>query len=688
MSQKQHGGLGKKQNPPAPNNQPTKKNDSGHSGIWSVVLKNHHVSGSLFIILLSLGLYFNTIWNDYALDDRAVIQDNRFTQQGFAGIPQLLRTFYWQGFWDDNAGLYRPLSMITFAIEWQISPGNPHLSHATNVILYAISGYLLFVVLSLLLAKYNKFLPFLISVLYTAHPIHTEVVANIKSRDEILCFLLFLLTVFFILRYIREKSIPSLIFSVISYFLCLLSKESAVTFLFIFPAVLYFFTEVPFKNYLRILLPFVITLIAYLILRLLILDAITTTKIYTYLDNSLVSAPNIGIRLATSIYILGKYLWLLIIPYPLSYDYSFLEIPFRQWTDYQTAIPLVIYTGAGIFACYNILTGKKDLYSFGIFFYLVTIAIVSNVFFLIGATMAERFLYIPSLGFCMIAGTLILKVFKVPVFVQPNTSITSQVPKNRLLWSLLFVILTIFSYLVINRNKDWENSLILFEKDVAAAPGSSRTHYNFGTVALARYNRNNPDTAANNKALATALAELTQSLAIDPYSPLALMNIANTYYLRGNYPLAIEKATQSLLYNPGDAKAFSVLGNAFYRVRAYPQAVENLQKSIQLKYYTSETYNFLGGAYVGLSNLPDAILAYQKAIELDKTNVELVSNLASVYGMAKDYPQAIYYFKKAIILKPDNPQFYLMISTTFMNMGKQDSALYYADLASKIQTRR
>jgi tetratricopeptide (TPR) repeat protein len=652
------------------------------------LLDNINISGSVFIILLSLSLYANTIWNDYALDDKAVIQANRFTQQGIAGIPTLLRTFYWEGFWNDNAGLYRPLSMITFAIEWQISPDNPHLNHATNVVLYAISGLLLFVVLSLLLSKYHKLLPFLITALYIAHPIHTEVVANIKSRDEILCFLLFLSTVYFLIRYINTQSLRPFIFSVVSYFLCLLSKESAATFLFIFPAILFYFTEIPLKQYLKVLYPHILVLIGYFFLRFIILDSITTLKSYTYLDNSLMAAPTIGVRLATAIYILGKYIWLLIFPYPLSYDYSFLEIPFRKWTDYQTFLPLILYLGAGVYTIQRIFTGKKDLISFGILFFLITLSIVSNIFFLIGATMAERFLYIPSLGFCMIVAVLMLNLFRIPVLVQPGKKEQLSTLPGKMLIGLLLIILTVFSYLVINRNKDWETTQTLFEKDVVAAPGSSRTHYNFGTVALGRYDRNNEDTATNNKTLAIALWELSKSASIDPSHPLTLMNLANAYYMHGDYNLAIENAKECLKFNPDETKAYSVLGNAYYRVKDYPRAIENLQKSIQLKYYTAETYNFLGGAYVGISDLNNAISAYQKAIALDKTNVELITNLASVYGMSKDYQHAIQYFKRAIVLKPGNAQLYYITSTTFLNLGKKDSAAYYFNLGTKIQTRQ
>src|ERR1700733_11899449 len=130
-------------------------------------------------------LYASTIGHDYCLDDVAVIKSNSFTQMGVSGIPTLLRTYYWQGSCNINAGLYRPLSMILFAIEWQFFPNAPHVYHFVNVLLHALIGYLLFSLLTKLFAKTNLVFPFIVTLLFLAHPIHTEVVANIKSADEL-----------------------------------------------------------------------------------------------------------------------------------------------------------------------------------------------------------------------------------------------------------------------------------------------------------------------------------------------------------------------------------------------------------------------------------------------------------------------------------------------------------------------
>jgi len=148
------------------------------------------------IVLFAFILYGNTIPNDYALDDAMVITDNKYTQKGIEGIKNIFLYDSFKGFSETYlngvaGGRYRPLSIATFAFEHQFFGNNPHISHFINVCLYAITCVLLFIILSALLKKFSQSswynsIPFIASVLFLAHPVHTEVVANIQFLDELL----------------------------------------------------------------------------------------------------------------------------------------------------------------------------------------------------------------------------------------------------------------------------------------------------------------------------------------------------------------------------------------------------------------------------------------------------------------------------------------------------------------------
>ena len=133
---------------------------------------------------LALALYANTLQHGWALDDYPTIYGNRLTMSGLRGIPTMLHTGYWYGLDGMNDWLYRPLSLVMFAVEWQVSRGSPAMGHYVNVALYALTACALYRFLRELFDTYHVAVPLAITVLWIAHPLHTEVVANIKNREN------------------------------------------------------------------------------------------------------------------------------------------------------------------------------------------------------------------------------------------------------------------------------------------------------------------------------------------------------------------------------------------------------------------------------------------------------------------------------------------------------------------------
>ncbi|MEZ5054780.1 MAG: hypothetical protein R2807_08505 [Chitinophagales bacterium] len=145
------------------------------------------------LILLAFVLYGNTIFNEYSLDDRLIVTENPYVQNGLAGIDDIFKSNYFQS--KDVTLDKRPVTVSTFAIEYQFFGANPHVSHFINVLLYALLLIVLFQTLKRVfkLDTLHYLLPFLATILYAVHPIHTEVVASLKNRDELLVMLFGLL---------------------------------------------------------------------------------------------------------------------------------------------------------------------------------------------------------------------------------------------------------------------------------------------------------------------------------------------------------------------------------------------------------------------------------------------------------------------------------------------------------------
>lgn len=213
----------------------------------------------LFIVgVFSFLLFANTIPNDYNLDDELVTINHRLTSKGITSIPEIFTSPYYS----DVAGNkyeYRPITLSSFAIEHQFFGENPHVSHFFNVLLYVIICMLLFVLLSKLLKEYNYILPLLITLLFVSHPLHTEVVAGIKNRDEILCLLGGLSSLYFSLKFTESKKWHHYILFIVFFGIGILSKRSILPFSIIIPLTLIFFTEIKIRSLLLISFPLVIS---------------------------------------------------------------------------------------------------------------------------------------------------------------------------------------------------------------------------------------------------------------------------------------------------------------------------------------------------------------------------------------------------------------------------------------------
>jgi hypothetical protein len=353
----------------------------------------------LVSFLVPFLLYLNTIPHDFALDDYVAITENSLVQKGMSGIPSLLTHGYFFGQNGRNDESYRPFSLVLFTVEKQVAGGSPHVHHFFNVLLYALGCLLFFAVLQGALPEERSHLALPIALLFAAHPIHTEVVANIKSRDEILSLLFGMLTLLLVQRSCHKQGHGSLVPALLAYALALLSKESALALVAVIPMFLPFTSPLRTRTVIVRSTPFFLLAAAYLLLRALVLDSGTFQKDLTVFANSLLGAKTTAEFFATNFFIHGKYLLLLLFPHPLSWDYSYNQIPIVRISDARALLAMLTFALLVIAATRGLR--RRSWASFGILFYFIALSPASNFFVTIGTTMAERFLFIPSAGFCI-----------------------------------------------------------------------------------------------------------------------------------------------------------------------------------------------------------------------------------------------------------------------------------------------
>ena len=434
----------------------------------------------IIIFVLSMLLYANTFTHDFAQDDAIVIHDNMFTSQGLEGIPGILGNDTFFGFFKEegkaqlvSGGRYRPLTLILFAFEVELFGMNPVVGHVMNAVFYGLTGLFLYWLLLQFFAPQGKelkgfFIAFFASLLFVSHPIHTEAVANIKGRDEIICLLGSLIALYLSFLALRQKNPLLHIATAVIFFLALLAKENAITFLAVVPLSLYFFSKAKGEQFFLHLLPFLVASVAFLFLRSQIIPMSFGDASMELMNNPFLKIEGGRYvllskmeQLAIIVFTMGKYLQLLFFPIILTHDYYPRQIDLMQWTDPLVILSLLLYIGLFVYAVLRLL--KKDPISFCILYFFATVSIISNVFFSVGTNMSERFMFMPSLGFCLAIAILIWRM------------VEKKPAKNLSLGLALAVLLTaLFSIRTVMRNPAWQSNYTLFTTDIQSSPNSAK----------------------------------------------------------------------------------------------------------------------------------------------------------------------------------------------------------------------
>ncbi len=612
-------------------------------------------------VLLAVLLYANTFRHGFVLDDRAVITQNKFVQQGLAGIPDILTTFYWQGYWEQNAGLYRPLSLLLYAVEWQLSNGEPFLFHLMQVLLYSLTAWLLYRFVRRISGETNVWIPVLVTSLFVAHPAHTEVVANVKSADEILCLLFFLISAWLVLNS-TSFNLKRLLLVSFTFLLCLLAKEGGLLFLPLLLMLPVWFNNQPVKSVLVNWWPLVVVAALWLGWHEYIVRFNGSTPLaYTYQDNALLACGSKLSQVATGIYMLGTYMLKCVWPYTLRYDYSFNDIPCRTFADWQVWLVLAISTLLVGFAIRY--RRQYQVASFGILFFFISILLTSNIFIVIGATAADRFLYAPSLGFLIAIVWLVIREAK---RWQPGPLYTNPL--------LLFVMLLVcYSFKTINRNKVWQSDSTLFAADAATAGNSARVYYNYGSLLLNQSVANDIERINN---LNIAMANFKKAAQIDSLYPPVYLNMGVVNYRLKNYPAAIADLKRAVQLNPS-ADAMHNLADAYFKQNLPDSSIYYHRKCIEQGYVLKETWNILGTAYFSKKEYLQAREAFEKGIARDTTYAQLYLNYGNVLGALNQPDAAIAALEKAYALDPANRQPLYFIATAYTIKGDLQKAAEY-----------
>jgi protein O-mannosyl-transferase len=592
------------------------------------------------LLLLCFAFYGNTILNKYALDDTIVLVVNKHVQKGITGIPDiLLRTDFENDYGNEKLRkrYYRQLSIATFAVEQSIFGGNPHVSHLINVLLFALT-------IAVMLALMRTFglpndLAFIIALLFLIHPIHTEVVANIKSRDEILCFLFCLLSLRFAIQLVDEpqvKATQKWVGLGSCYALALMAKENAITFWPAVPLTLWFFRAQPLKKAIHSIWPFIAVLVFYFILRAKLIGIDTGVDYNDVLHNRYFES-NFSQKYGTIFVALGLYLKLLFVPYPLYWDYSYSQVPMFSLLNHWAIVSFLLYAGMLFWAFRS--SQQKHPIAYGILFFLGLLFIVSNLVVNIGGYIAERFLYQPSFGFCFAIGSALFLAYD---WLQHKYQ---SINPSLVIGAIGLPLILGAAYLTIARNAEWKDHMSLYAADVQKGSNSALANKAYGSIVFATAD-SLKDKAAQARIYRQSLPYFQRAIQIHPRYEAAHLSIGYAYLLLDSLDKAAHhwRTVQTLIPDhPVLAEYNDLIGTRYLDSANKAFARRDTLKYIQFS---------------------------AKAIDFAKNKEEINLNIGLTYRDLRKFPEAITYIKRALAFNPYQAEYWFEIGKIAIRMNE------------------
>lgn len=609
----------------------------------------------LIICLLALFQYGNTFEHDYAWDDAIVITENDRVQQGLSDPLEFFRNIK-----SDDAQHrygYRPISLLSFAADVEISGMTPKTGHVMNVLYYAILCCLIFYFLRRMFPEKNALFAMIITCLFIVLPVHTEVVANIKSRDEILTMIFGVLSMISFISFLeKEKHKWFYAFlTILTLVASFLSKENGITFMGILLIIAFFKKTERIKPYLIYVLPILGGLAIFAIRSYVYSDAFFENRATELLESSqyredgfignpLFDAKGYKQILPNVFSILLKDLGLLVFPITLVHDYSFSYSTIVSLSNPVVIISIILHLGL-IYVVYREFK-KKSILLFGILFYFITLFIYLHIFQIGPDYMAERYLFIPSLGFLIVVVSLIERISKGSF----NTGATPIWKNPRAKWLLgLVAVFFVFGFAKsINRNKAWENNETLFETDINVLKMSARVNYNYACLLHANY-YNAPSELKQEK----ILYHYKRAVEISDRSMKPMLDLGSAYMEFGNFKKGKETFLKTIDSHPRLAPPLLQLGKYYLSQNNFELALDSYKKAKAIS-ETSEINYSIAYCLMKLNKTDEAIeilVQGEKQATNDYKYFELLSMLRI---FKKEYNLALKATEKALKISPNN----------------------------------
>lgn len=406
-----------------------------------------------FLVLLGtviLLCYLPTLFNGYSVDDYIVLKADE-AKLGFEGILPILKNYHHTI--DGYSFGYRPIAKLTLAVEYELFGECVWISHLVNILLYSLLVFQIFYFFNLTFPKQREWIMLTI-LLFSLHPIHVEIVASIKNREELLAGVFSMAAIRLCYNYYRgHKTTYALIPAFFLMSIALFSKLFALFYILLFLTLLVTQQRFDWKRMIIAAIPLGLAMIFVRgVFTVFFNSSFSRLDLQPYAENHLNHIESASSWLATAFYCVYYNIRLLVFPHPLSFFYGYKVIPIADFSMIKVWVGIGIIVGSMTSILYFLRSGRKHLLFLAILFLLI-IVMISNFLFSVPGAAADRFLLIPSLCFTGILAFLLL-----------------QITNPRIAAACLLIVSVLYSTKVIFRSQDWKSEISLAERDARMNP--------------------------------------------------------------------------------------------------------------------------------------------------------------------------------------------------------------------------
>jgi len=581
--------------------------------------------------VLALVAYANSLYGDFVFDDDSLIRENPLVTE-----PGRLTEILWS---PGQGPTYRAVRTLSYAIDYRLWGGVPVGYHLSNVLYHGLAAVLVFAICQL--AGLELWVSSLALIAFVLHPVHTDAVTYISGRRDVLSSVFWLAGFACFLADRRRPSPAWLAGFAACFLLAIFTKEMAVSLPFVCLAYQLTWGRTRPDDHARGPILHVLMLVAAAIY------AFYAVKVQH--GATIRAVPHGGsywITLLTMSRAFWHYAWLLLYPVHLLADYSVDSFPLSTGlADPATAVALAAVLAAGLAPF--LLARSHPRLAFGLFWHWLTLGPVAQII-PHSEMMAEHYLYLPSVAFCVGAAVLAGALRA----IHPRAAL-----------AVVLAVSLAYGVRTVQRNEVWQDSYTLWGTTVRDAPRCARAHNNFA-LALEGQGR-----------LPDADREYRAALAITPDDPCVLNNHGALLVQLGQVPQARRELQAAVDRMPGYPEAQNNLGAVLREQGELAAAERHLRQAIALRpgYRSARSNLALTLRRAGPAHYPEAE-QIDRALLAEGPDTSVLNNLGALYLDWNRPADALEAFRRALKESPDSGALHLNMARAHLALGHAPAA--------------